>query len=210
MGQVVSFTTWLLYLQVKPPWYLLKRLDGPQSWSWCFRGEKTILSLLGTEPWSVQTRAYLLNRLHYPGFLGATGILIHNFFFTWVNVLSWVVFLLVRLQLVCCDTDRDSNHIPDKQQRLLPLWWQTGRSSVHKTHVEAISFEQTPEVTAHFINCKVHKQYWHNTSNCQCSKIPPTISRIMLSTGYQKYITAMYVWLYAIQAYGSCHSPTLM
>jgi len=198
--QVVSFTTLLLYPQVKTPWYLLKRLGGPQSWSWCFRQEKTILYLLGTEPWIVQTRAYLLNRLYYPGFLGATGILIHNFLFTWINALSWVV---------CCDTDRDSNHIPDKHKDVLPLRQQAGRSSVHKTH-EAISFEHTPDVTAHFINCKVHKQYWHNTSNCQCSKIPPTISRIMLSTGYQKYITAMYVWIYAIQAYGSCHSPTPM
>lgn len=158
MKQVASFTTWLIYLQVETPWYLLKRLGGPQSWSWCFRDEKTILSLLGTEPWIVQTKAYSQNRLCYPGFWGATGILNHNFFFTSVKVPLWVILLL---QLACCDTDSD--HIPDKHydsRQLDPMYTKLMRKLfLLSTHLKLLPTSSIVK----FTNST-------DTSNCQCSK----------------------------------------
>jgi len=61
LGQVVSFTSWLIYPRVKSPWYSSdRRLGGLQGLSGHFREEKNILPLLGIKPCFLHHTAHCL------------------------------------------------------------------------------------------------------------------------------------------------------
>jgi hypothetical protein len=58
---VVSLTLLLLYSWGKNPQYPLNRkLGGPQTWSGHFGEEKSLLPLLGIEPWIVQAHSLVI------------------------------------------------------------------------------------------------------------------------------------------------------